>query len=928
MRLITALRRGASRVAKALLLLALLAGIPYGLITLIGWPLPRQRPTTDQLRHLLTTPVTDTLVLDTLAVALWILWACFTLSVLLELTAAVRGVPVPHLRLLSPTQALAGWLLTGIVTGVLATGAPLSTATAPAHPPAQSLLHAQRVAVTFAAPGPRAATVHSGQLTVTVGRAHYSYPVQPGDNLSHIARDWLGDADRWPEIYRLNKGRHFPAVGGTLTNPNLIYPGWLLILPTDARPPHPSTVVPRKPPPTVAPPSAGAPTPAAPPSSPPSTTPSPAEPSPAPASNSAPAPAGGGDTSAPAAAGSGQKPERGAQHRPTAGVDLPGGWVSLPLAAAIALAGTTVWLRRRRRYKPGRLAGPVLHDPDMRPLPAVVDQARRAVRRQAPDLLRPPRDTLTVRQAAQMRRVGTPLPAPPPPPPHGPHLAGLPDPLPPGGLGLTGPGAEDATRGLLVAMLSAGTPDDPDARGEVIIPAATLATLLGAAAVELGDLPRMTVTADLPGALTHVEELIITRRRLVEEEDAADVDALRTDPFHPPMPLALLIAEVPDPPLRARLSTALHLGRPLAVAAALLGEWPRGQTTHVNPQGATDADPQQRLATVDVATANEVLHVLREAHTGQRDSHGPTDPVESPSPTGQDTAAATPAADAQPAPATGTPPAAAESPTMRGNDGRARAHAQVLGPPALYLLDHTPVDGLREVALELLVYLAVHREGASLDDIKEAVYGDATRKSATQRLQNDVSNLRNRIRHILGITAEDGDPVINTGGHYHLNPDLVSVDWWTVQDALAAATATTDPEQQRSLLQAARDAFGGTLAEDAEYEWVLQDQEHVRRQGVILHTQLAALTGEANPDQAAELLEAACVLDPFNEDLAQSTMRAHARTGNPDAVKARLRALKSALDELDEEPDDATRDLANDLVVGLRRPPAGPRPAE
>jgi len=66
----------------------------------------------------LTEPVSDALVLDVLAVAAWILWATFTLSVVVEVAAAVRGVPAPRVRLLGPTQALAGWLLAGMLAAV------------------------------------------------------------------------------------------------------------------------------------------------------------------------------------------------------------------------------------------------------------------------------------------------------------------------------------------------------------------------------------------------------------------------------------------------------------------------------------------------------------------------------------------------------------------------------------------------------------------------------------------------------------------------------------------------------------------------------------------------------------------------------------------------------------------------------------------
>lgn len=51
-----------------------------------------------------------------------------------------------------------------------------------------------------------------------------TYVVKPGDSLSKIAKELLGDAKRWPEIYELNKA----LIGD---NPNLIHPGQELKLP-------------------------------------------------------------------------------------------------------------------------------------------------------------------------------------------------------------------------------------------------------------------------------------------------------------------------------------------------------------------------------------------------------------------------------------------------------------------------------------------------------------------------------------------------------------------------------------------------------------------------------------------------------------------------------------------------------------------------
>ncbi len=51
--------------------------------------------------------------------------------------------------------------------------------------------------------------------------------VKPGDTLRKIAMEYLGDENRWPEIYELNKGV-VQADGRALTDPDLIHIGWVL----------------------------------------------------------------------------------------------------------------------------------------------------------------------------------------------------------------------------------------------------------------------------------------------------------------------------------------------------------------------------------------------------------------------------------------------------------------------------------------------------------------------------------------------------------------------------------------------------------------------------------------------------------------------------------------------------------------------------
>ncbi len=59
--------------------------------------------------------------------------------------------------------------------------------------------------------------------------AAFIHVVQPGETLWDLADHHLGDPLRWPEIFEVNAGRVF-ADSRTFDHPNLIYPGWDLII--------------------------------------------------------------------------------------------------------------------------------------------------------------------------------------------------------------------------------------------------------------------------------------------------------------------------------------------------------------------------------------------------------------------------------------------------------------------------------------------------------------------------------------------------------------------------------------------------------------------------------------------------------------------------------------------------------------------------
>jgi nucleoid-associated protein YgaU len=915
-------------VAALVVLAGLIVGVPIALVMVAPLHLSAQVPTWSDITRAVMRPDDGTLFLTTLTLLAWAAWAAFTASALVEAVAQARGLPAVQLPLLTIPQHAAAVLVAavavlispGIPNGPFlgttsAAAATLSRTTTTLSADAQSdrssasgtsttALSGRSSAVTirssrgrparstepaqeapqapryptvtvqrgdtlwglaerhlgdgtryveiahlnYGRPQPdgaaltRAHWIHPGwvlllpadarhlpakpETTAPAGAAKDTYIVQPGDTLSEIARVELGEADRFPDIAALNTGRPQPD-GGKLTDPDLIRPGWHLRLPHEGR--HTaSPTAPASAPPGGQPRPTGAP---AHPSPPPQPTASASVP-PTGVSSASPLPTGGpassGSSPAAGVGGATSSPPSSDDRRPSGSIQVPGGWIGLPFAAALAALGTLVWLRRRPRYVPDLATG--LDEPDLPANSAVIAAARRQVQAHAPQLLLPDPDEPTTREYAQALRDRRTPPPVPPPEPGGPELAGLPAALTKQGIGLTGPGADDATRALLVATLTAAGPDDPDLGGHVITTRTVLTRLLDPSTAErAARLPRVIAEDGLDDVVARADNEVATRRILLNDADATDLTAYRADNNNEPIPPAVVITETPDADQTPLLVATAHGGHALDLTVVVLGLWPAGNTLDVGADGTTtvttvhpdDADSLEqgaRLAVLDQSATRELLDVLIEARNGQLRVDVPGSPVLVPSVVSEADSEATGPAPAIPVqvvdepqptrerptveePADEKPPAAAvpapgdvpaePAPTPTGTPG-AKAVVRVLGSPALLHPDGTRVDSLREAALELLVYLAVHRDGAALDDVKEALYPDAAIHRATQRLATDVANLRNRIRHILGPSGDGADPVINTGGRYHLNAYLVDVDWWTVHDlARARSTART-----------------------------------------------------------------------------------------------------------------------------------------
>ena len=865
---------------------AFLGGLPALLLLLGGNPV-RRLPSGSQLVAWFDEPsgrFTPTVLAGAVIWALWLLWAALALLLVAELVALATRSRIRVLRLPAPLHRLV-FGLAGTAAIAVTSAGNLTTIDGGGRSPAA-------VAPVDAAQAVPRQAVARGPALIQVADTRYRYTVERHDTLSRVAKDWLGDAGRWPEICRLNKHRHFPEVGGTLRDCDLIYPGWELRLPADARPPRavtPANPAPAPPSTTVTPSPHTAPDGPSPTASPttaePASTATPESRPAATASARGSTPSTGSDpvptttaspSTLPPASGTQSPFVRGDEQ----GVQLsPGSWLPWSLAAAITTAGVLVWRQRRRRYT---------GDPDDDP----------------PTELPPP--------VVELRRAVAHKPALPPPDPDDtepPRL--VPDlaPLPSGATGIVGDGALSAARAALVAVLASGDPHHPQARGEVVIDDATLNTLLGSDMLGIGSWPRLHVTDNLAGALSTIESLLLQRSRIADEHAPTGLDASRPGAQdEQTLPPIMLITEASGADDCARALATFAAGEELHVAALLLGEWPHGVTLEVDAGGHTThlrgqapSSVPSRLAVLEPAAAHQILTTLKEAQTGEPPATASLAVPVTVVPLHVSRTATTP--DEQSAAA--SPPA---------DSTTAKAQLRVLGQPRIDNITK-PGRPLRAKALELAVLLACHPDGVTTRDIGEYLEPDARISQADQRVHTNASNLR----HVLGRagTAEAKNSyVIKTAGRYRLDPATVDVDVRTLRDLMRRAAIAPEP-RRRELLTAACELAAAPLAEGQDYEWLQPHRETVRRWGTEAHLLLADDLLDHDPQAASDLLDKAIELDRYNEALYTKAMHARRALGDADGIRTLLRGLTKALADLDAEPHQDTVTTANQLRTSL-----------
>ncbi len=217
-------------------LLAAVIGLPLVLYRFGGSPLPRHLAGWHHITAVLTSKDNGTVLLAAVRDLSWLAWLLFTIAVLAELQAVLRGRRAPRL-----------WL--GGLQGGAARLVALAALTFAASPAVALTASAAPLAHVHTGPSARDGDQQGEGLTLmsfarrdtSPDAAARSVTVRPGDCLWSIAQRYLGAGDRYPEIASMNFG-HDMGDGQVFTNPSLIEPGWQLRLPDSADPAGPAGI--------------------------------------------------------------------------------------------------------------------------------------------------------------------------------------------------------------------------------------------------------------------------------------------------------------------------------------------------------------------------------------------------------------------------------------------------------------------------------------------------------------------------------------------------------------------------------------------------------------------------------------------------------------------------------------------------------------
>jgi DNA-binding SARP family transcriptional activator len=496
------------------------------------------------------------------------------------------------------------------------------------------------------------------------------------------------------------------------------------------------------------------------------------------------------------------------------------------------------------------------------------------------------------------------------------------------GMALMGPTTDAVARALLAAVLVRAGPR----AAEVVLTEDLAGRLLPGLAND-GDI-RMVASSD--DAARVVESERIARARRLAAVEASDADRFREENPENPLPaLLVLLEDLPDESVR-RWSALLAEAPRLGIAVLFLADSPvatghlvvdaERTVTSAQPAALAEQLSGVELFGLDADETVELLGSVNEANHEEDDNdlwEVPVAPIATLHPADSTGSAEQASQDEEPWPETAAP----DAPPPDGRDRSERPLVvEMLGPMRITAFGQPVCTGLRARAQTLLAWSLLRPEGATIDEIVDALWPDTPPDRVLKQFWHPLGDLRTYFR---GPDKEALEVLEKVGEHYRPSPTEIACDLWDFQSALGDAARAGDDAHTRAALRRAIDAYQGDLLAGSAARWVEPVRQDLHRRAVDAHLRLAELEDHAgHPDAAVAVavLERIINMDRYAEEPYRRLMALHAAHGRHDAVTTTWQVLQRRLADLDVDVDEATARLYRTLVAPDPDAPTSTRP--
>lgn len=229
----------------------------------------------------------------------------------------------------------------------------------------------------------------------------------------------------------------------------------------------------------------------------------------------------------------------------------------------------------------------------------------------------------------------------------------------------------------------------------------------------------------------------------------------------------------------------------------------------------------------------------------------------------------------------------------------------ILGPPRV--TGARPRRGrLRAATEQLLVYLVLHPDGATSEELTEAIWPGKDPRKTKPRLWQSAADARKVI----------GDTLARDGERYQLDRTRLRIDLDELEALLSQARKAKDQAGEQRLLEQALSLFRGEPLAGCDYPWADPEIRHLNACLVdLLQRTGGARLAEGDARGALQAAERGLALDEFNEALWRLALQAEHALGLRESITRRYRALTRTLDEqLGLQPSQETRTIYRHLL--------------